>query len=506
MTSKFQSFDASSLGAFIQSQLNARGISGATPGLLTITALSKSIIDNNDTVTIYGEGFLSSQGNGFVLISGDSAGGTPIETQTVNSWSDTEIEITIDQGGFPDHEPQHLYVENNNGDNDSVTVLISPEIIFVSYEDSEPGQPYDGDFWQMTYTDVSADSGITSPSNNDVFTTSDSINFAGLLKSIAPTIFSSYPRFRFEGRTSGAVLDFRGWDWQAGMFGGYTSTETGQNGTAQIFSDGDLLSFVGDDMFNGFTTGEAADVMLNVTADLADLSSSIEWESSLDGVIDTGSSINTSNLSAGEHTIIARVVWDSHPAVDLTLVLPTINIYVGIRIDGQGSPPMIEPDVGPDSGGTTVTINGDGFDENTTVTIGGNAATNINIVDRTELTCETPPVDTGQTLGFVDVTVSNGVDDDTLQDGFEYIETLTITDVTPDNGSTSGGTSVTVTGTAFSGDTFVKFSGSNATNITLVNDTTITCDTPSFPFPFTVDVTVDDGQQTDTLNGGFTYT
>jgi len=167
---------------------------------------------------------------------------------------------------------------------------------------------------------------------------------------------------------------------------------------------------------------------------------------------------------------------------------------------------MIEPDVGPDSGGTTVTINGDGFDENTTVTIGGNAATNINIVDRTELTCETPPVDTGQTLGFVDVTVSNGVDDDTLQDGFEYIETLTITDVTPDNGSTSGGTSVTVTGTAFSGDTVVKFSGSNATNITLVNDTTITCDTPSFPFPFTVDVTVDDGQQTDTLNGGFTYT
>jgi hypothetical protein len=51
--------------------------------------------------------------------------------------------------------------------------------------------------------------------------------------------------------------------------------------------------------------------------------------------------------------------------------------------------------------------------------------------------------------------------------------------VNPTNGSTAGGTFVTLTGTGFTGATNVTFGGTDATNRTVVNATTITCTTPA---------------------------
>ncbi|MFN8126513.1 MAG: IPT/TIG domain-containing protein [Candidatus Nanopelagicales bacterium] len=49
----------------------------------------------------------------------------------------------------------------------------------------------------------------------------------------------------------------------------------------------------------------------------------------------------------------------------------------------------IDPDNGPETGGTEVTITGTGFREGTTVTIGGVACTPVHIVSATSLTCDT---------------------------------------------------------------------------------------------------------------------
>jgi uncharacterized delta-60 repeat protein len=55
----------------------------------------------------------------------------------------------------------------------------------------------------------------------------------------------------------------------------------------------------------------------------------------------------------------------------------------------------------------------------------------------------------------------------------------TVTSLSPNTGGTAGGTSVTLTGTNFTGASAVTFGGNAATNVTVVNSTTITATTPA---------------------------
>ena len=63
-------------------------------------------------------------------------------------------------------------------------------------------------------------------------------------------------------------------------------------------------------------------------------------------------------------------------------------------------------------------------------------------------------------------------------DQFTYVAAAapTVTGLSPTSGSTAGGTLVTITGTSFTGATAVDFGTTPATNLTLVNGTTITVD------------------------------
>ncbi|WP_374708919.1 IPT/TIG domain-containing protein [Nitrobacter vulgaris] len=80
----------------------------------------------------------------------------------------------------------------------------------------------------------------------------------------------------------------------------------------------------------------------------------------------------------------------------------------------------------------------------------------------------------------------------------------TVSSVAPNSGSTIGGTSVTITGTGFTGATAVTFGGTAATGITVVNDTTITASTPPHAAgAVAVAVTAPSG--TASLPNGFTY-
>ena len=61
---------------------------------------------------------------------------------------------------------------------------------------------------------------------------------------------------------------------------------------------------------------------------------------------------------------------------------------------------------------------------------------------------------------------------------FSVSSAPTLTSVSPNSGTTAGGTAVTLTGTGFTGATSVTFGGTAATAVAVVNATTITCTTP----------------------------
>lgn len=80
----------------------------------------------------------------------------------------------------------------------------------------------------------------------------------------------------------------------------------------------------------------------------------------------------------------------------------------------------------------------------------------------------------------------------------------TLTSISPNTGATSGATRVALTGTGFTGATSVILGGAPARNVTMVNATTITCDTPSrIVGPVNVMVTTPGG--VNAANTLFTY-
>jgi len=81
-----------------------------------------------------------------------------------------------------------------------------------------------------------------------------------------------------------------------------------------------------------------------------------------------------------------------------------------------------------------------------------------------------------------------------------------ITGISPDFGSTAGGTRVTITGTNFAGATVVDFGGAAAINVMVVNSTTITAVSPAGTAgPVDVTVTTPAGPSTTSPADTFTY-
>jgi hypothetical protein len=200
----------------------------------------------------------------------------------------------------------------------------------------------------------------------------------------------------------------------------------------------------------------------------------------------------------------------AHTAGTVSVVVTNPDTQSGTLTNGYTykAPPSVTailPNTGSTAGGTNVTISGSNFVTGATVSIGGVAATSVVVVSAGSITATTG----AHAAGPVSVVVTNpDTQSGALANGFTYTAPLsapTVTSVSPNKGTRSGGTSVTVTGTNFVNGATVSFGGVSATSVTFVSATGLTAVTPAHvQGSVSVAVTNPDGQ-TGTQANGYTY-
>jgi hypothetical protein len=180
----------------------------------------------------------------------------------------------------------------------------------------------------------------------------------------------------------------------------------------------------------------------------------------------------------------------------------TETLAAGFTFYAAPTVTAVSPASGPTTGSTAVTITGTGFQPGATVSVGGTAATSVTVVDATTITATTP----AQAAGAADVVVTNSDSQaGTLAGGFTFYVAPTLSSVSPASGPAAGGTTVTITGTAFQPGATVSVGGTAATSVTVVDATTITATTAAHAAGAVDVVVTNSDSQTVTLAGGFSY-
>ncbi|NVI85585.1 putative Ig domain-containing protein, partial [Janthinobacterium sp. BJB401] len=163
----------------------------------------------------------------------------------------------------------------------------------------------------------------------------------------------------------------------------------------------------------------------------------------------------------------------------------------------------ISPTAGPATGGSTVIITGTGFSTTTAVTFGATSAIGFTVNSATQITA-TAPAGTGT----VDVRVTSlgGTSATSAADQFTFVAAPVVSSISPTSGPTTGGTTVIITGSNFSGTTAVTFGATLASGFTVNSATQITATAP-VGSAGTVDVRVTSagGTSATSANDQFTY-
>ena len=162
----------------------------------------------------------------------------------------------------------------------------------------------------------------------------------------------------------------------------------------------------------------------------------------------------------------------------------------------------VSPNLGSSIGGAEVTITGASLGEASAVKFGTQAAS-FTVNSATSITATAPP---GHGTVDVIVTTPSGSSPPIAADRYTYQVAPTVTKLSAKSGPSVGGTSVTLTGSEFTGASAVSFGATNATEFTVLSPTSITAVAPPGT-PGTVDVKVTNtaGTSPATSNDHFKY-
>ncbi len=163
----------------------------------------------------------------------------------------------------------------------------------------------------------------------------------------------------------------------------------------------------------------------------------------------------------------------------------------------------IAPAVGPTTGGTAVTVTGQGFLPGLTLLVGALPASDVQLDGTGSLQAVVPP----GTLGTADVTVVNADGRSaTLTAAFTYVLAApAITQIVPTRGPIAGGTEVVLVGSGFAEGAHVLFGDSPASDVVFFNSDALRATTPAgAPGVVAVRVLNPDGQSA-TLAAAFEY-
>jgi hypothetical protein len=194
----------------------------------------------------------------------------------------------------------------------------------------------------------------------------------------------------------------------------------------------------------------------------------------------------------------------------------TVNVSVTVNTNVTASGPQtqyqydgpaitgITPNAGPPAGGTAIVIKGSNFTSASVVLVGNVVVTPI-FVDTTTLNAVTPAQNAGAYQ--VRVRTGSGTSPDTPDALFTYTSGPIIDAVNPDNGPTTGGTIVVVTGKNFAAPLTINFGSVPATSFNINSATQITVLSPSSATAGPTDIRVTKGADVSPVNpkAKFTY-
>ncbi|MDF2255653.1 IPT/TIG domain-containing protein [Streptomyces ferralitis] len=183
-----------------------------------------------------------------------------------------------------------------------------------------------------------------------------------------------------------------------------------------------------------------------------------------------------SGCTVNSDTRITAVAPAGTGAVQVTVTTPggTSAQFVVYGYATVPAPTLtsVSPTSGPVAGGNTVTLTGSGLTNATAVRFGGTAATSFTVVSDIHITAVAPAG-----TGTVQITVATrGGAGDGIS--YAYAALPVASGVSPDQGPTSGGNTVALTGTGFTGATAVLFGATAALSFTVVSATQITAVAP----------------------------
>ena len=165
----------------------------------------------------------------------------------------------------------------------------------------------------------------------------------------------------------------------------------------------------------------------------------------------------------------------------------------------------VSPNGGPTAGNATVTITGTSFTGATAVKFGGVNAASFQIVSSTQITAVAP----AGSPGAVDVTVTTSAGTSAINppaDQYTYGGPPVVTAVSIGTGPSAGGTTVTISGSNFTGATAVNFGSTPGTSVTVNGSgTSITVVSPAGSGIVDVTVVTPSGTSTTGAADRFTY-